>query len=262
MAGSPRGYGNRSIRGIRRQTVNLKDFYEQKYVAGEEIVRTSKVYTLAEFNGDQALKILDVGCGTGLNSEALRAMGHMVQGVDISQAAIEQYEAKGFTGKAGNLEAGLDFPDAAFDAVLFSEVVEHLTMPERVLDEINRVLKPGGKLVLSTPNSAFWVYRVGAVFGYTLSELQHPKHFQFFSIRSLRKALTAAHFRIGKVTGRNMYMIVSGAGDGLPAAVLSALGFTKEIRFRTKKPFWHLSHKSSFFNSLFADTLIVVARKE
>ncbi|MGE5537981.1 MAG: methyltransferase domain-containing protein [Gemmatimonas sp.] len=239
---------------------SIKDFYERKYTEGTEIARSSKRFTLECVPDVGALDILDVGCGSGENSAVLAAKGHRPVGIDISEEAIRRYRARGFDGFTMDLERGLDFPDCRFDLVFCSEVIEHMMFPEKLASEMARVLKPGGRLVLSTPNSAFWLYRLLAVLGYTVSELQHPKHVQFFSLRSLRAVLRQGGFDIKESFGRNMYVIVC---DMRPPfdAVLRGLGFQKETRFRTKGSFWHLSHRSRFWNALFADTLICVATR-
>lgn len=239
---------------------NIQAFYERKYTEGAELPRTSKQYAIDCVPASGRLSILDVGCGSGLNSKALAAMGHHVCGVDLSEAAIEQYRSCGFEGRTGDIESGLDYPDSTFDVVFCSEVIEHMTSPEILVSEMNRVLKPGGRLVLSTPNSAFWLYRVFGVLGYTVGELQHPKHFQFFSRRSLLKLLEGAGLKRQEVAGRNMYMVLPGAVGPLEA-ILPMLGFRREPRFRTGGYFWHLSNKSKLLNALFADTLIVVMTK-
>ena len=240
---------------------SIQAFYDRKYVEGAEVSRTSKFYTIECVPDGKSLDILDVGCGSGANSAALAAKGHRLHGVDISAAGIEKYCQRGFDGRACDIESGLDYPDAAFDVVFCSEVIEHMTSPERLVDEMTRVLKPGGLLVLSTPNSAFWLYRVLGLLGYTVSELQHPKHFQFFSRRSLLKLLTGGSLKPKQVLGRNMYLIL----PSLPAPLsrlLPWLGFRQETRFRTGGSFWHLSHKSNLLTTFFADCLIVVMEKE
>ena len=165
----------------------------------------------------------------------LAAIGHRVCGVDLSEAAIEQYRRCGFEGQAGNIEAGLNYPDDSFDVVFCSEVIEHMTSPAELLGEMKRVLKPGGQLVLSTPNSAFWLYRALGVLGYTVGELQHPKHFQYFSRRSLLRLLEGAGFTRKETLGRNMYMILPGMGP--LEQLLPALGFKREPRIPNRRPF-------------------------
>jgi 2-polyprenyl-3-methyl-5-hydroxy-6-metoxy-1,4-benzoquinol methylase len=239
---------------------SIKAFYDRKYTVGTEVARTSKQYTVDCVPTGASLEILDVGCGSGANSRALAAKGHKVHGVDLSEAAIKRYRLEGFDGRVSDIENGLEYPDAKFDIVFCSEVIEHMTSPEVLVREMNRVLKPTGRLVLSTPNSAFWLYRLFGIFGYTVSELQHPKHFQFFSRRSLLKLLENANFRPQRVMGRNMYMILPALPDGI-GRIVTLVGFRRETRFRTGGHFWHLSHRSAFFNGLLADTLIVVMEK-
>lgn len=239
---------------------DVESFYNHKYTNTAEISRSSKQFAIDCVPNGGGLRILDVGCGTGLNSAALAAKGHTVCGVDISSAAIEQYCGRGFEGQIVNLEGGIDYPDGSFDLVFCSEVIEHMTMPEVLTFEMERLLKNGGHLVISTPNSAFWVYRLLGLLGYTVSELQHQKHFQFFSRRSLSRLLTAGQLRIKERFGRNMYLILP--DPPRPVGILfAALGLKVETRFRTGKKFWHLSSKSSFLNSIFADTLILVLEK-
>jgi SAM-dependent methyltransferase len=80
----------------------------------------------------------------------------------------------------------LHFPDDSFDLIWCSEVIEHLDDPAFFRDEALRVLKPGGKLVLTTPNSAFWLYPLMRLFGQTPKSLQNPAHKQFFNLGDIR----------------------------------------------------------------------------
>jgi 2-polyprenyl-3-methyl-5-hydroxy-6-metoxy-1,4-benzoquinol methylase len=239
---------------------DLKAFYETKYQNGTEIARSSKRLALDCIPVGTPLDVLDVGCGAGVNSLVIASKGHRVRGTDISEAAIQRYRAHGFQGNVADLEQGIDEPAGSVDLVFCSEVIEHLTSPSVLVSEIIRLLRPGGLLVLSTPNSAFWLYRLLGLFGFTVSELQHPKHFQFFSKRSLLRLLEAKGLKVKKAFGRNMYAILPDP----PAPVwpiFRMLGFQRETRFRTGKSFWHLSRASTFLNGLFADTLIVVMEK-
>ena len=235
-------------------------FYEEQYREGGELSRTSKLLTIACVPEGERCRVLDVGCGTGENSQRIAAKGHTVYGVDISANAVDKYRRRGFEGRVMDVEEGLDFPDESFDLVYCSEVIEHLVAPEALAREAFRVLRTGGQLVLSTPNSAFWVYRVLGLLGWTVSDLQHPKHLQFFSRRSLRRLLRATGFVPKEEFGRNMYLILPPL-PGLLRQLPGRLGGRKEGRFRTGSYFWHFSGRSRFWNSLLADTLICVMTK-
>ena len=151
---------------------SIQAFYDRKYTQGSEIPRTSKIYTIDCVPDDTPLDILDVGCGSGSNSLALAAKGHKVRGVDISEEGIARYRSHGFDGHVVDLESGIDYADGTFDLAFCSEVIEHMTSPEILAGEMFRIIKPGGRLVLSTPNSAFWLYRALGMIGFTVSELQ------------------------------------------------------------------------------------------
>jgi SAM-dependent methyltransferase len=208
-----------------------------------------------------ASRVLDVGCGTGLNAGFLKARGHSVTGVDISPVAIERFTSQGFEGFVCDVSAqSLPVGNDTFDLVYASEVIEHCTDTETFLGELFRVLRPGGKLVLSTPNSAFWPYRILAAAGRTPSEYQHQGHVRFFSQKSLRRAVENAGFGAVNVSGRHMYLLFGSAVD--PAAVvLRKLGFEQEQRFRTGGYFWQLSRFSPKASGFWADTLFLDAAK-
>lgn len=107
-------------------------------------------------------RVLDIGCGNARDIARIAQCGGQVIGVDISSgmvtAAKQELERIGMSGIT--LQVGdatcLDFPDACFDKVLCSEVIEHIPDAGQALREMRRVLKPGGSLVLSTPNKGSW----------------------------------------------------------------------------------------------------------
>lgn len=106
-------------------------------------------------------RVLDIGCGPAVLTERLLRNGCEVWGVDISEKMVEEAKKvmtdKGFDGKfhfnTGGIER-LDFPDAYFDFVLCIGVMEYLKEGSRVLNEILRVLKDKGQLIVSVPNMA------------------------------------------------------------------------------------------------------------
>jgi 2-polyprenyl-3-methyl-5-hydroxy-6-metoxy-1,4-benzoquinol methylase len=232
------------------------------YQRGREFERTSKVFTRRLVQDHPPLRILDIGCGTGLNAEHLAAKGHTVIGADVSPVAIAKFRAKGWEGVVWDIgAAALPWGDGSFDMVFASEVIEHVADTEAFLTRAGRVLRPGGTLILSTPNSAFWAFRLLGLMGQTASEYQHPGHVRFFSRRSLAAAVESAGFTIRSFSARHMYCLCNAAiGDRL-APVLSFLGFAVEPRFATGGHFWQLSGFAARASSFWADTFIVVASK-
>ncbi len=147
----------------------LRSLYEDPtVVVASGLDRARRQLALLEPLLDQAaasrrrLRILDVGCGDGAATALLadRAHGHTVVGADWSQMALERARARGMTLVRATLDGGgLPVADRALDVVVFSEVIEHLVDTDAALDELVRVLRPGGSLLLSTPNLAAWFNR-------------------------------------------------------------------------------------------------------
>ncbi len=98
--------------------------------------------------------VLDAGCGSGRVFRYQLASGCRVVGVDIGDELRDNPNVGDRV--RGDLER-LPFAAASFDAVLASHVMEHLARPERALAEVARVLKPGGRFLLLTPNRFHYV---------------------------------------------------------------------------------------------------------
>jgi SAM-dependent methyltransferase len=103
-------------------------------------------------------RVLDIACGEGYGSAALlRAGATSLVGVDIDEVACDHARAKyGGDARVGSAEH-IPVPDGSVDLVVSFETIEHVPDPTRFLDECHRVLVPGGRLVVSTPNKD--VYR-------------------------------------------------------------------------------------------------------
>ncbi|HEY0256851.1 MAG TPA: class I SAM-dependent methyltransferase [Candidatus Methylacidiphilales bacterium] len=95
--------------------------------------------------------ILDVGCGVGQVVRSLAEAGFQAHGVEVSEANIAQ--ARQHPGQFHAYDGCvLPFPDHAVDAVGAFNVLEHVENPVALLDEMTRVLRPGGRMVISSPN--------------------------------------------------------------------------------------------------------------
>lgn len=98
-------------------------------------------------------RILDVGCGTGATTAALGRFGS-VRGLDLGLAALRHAHAHGLPVARGSADQ-LPVGDAMLDVVVALDVLEHLDDDRRALDEILRVLRPGGMLLATVPAYPF-----------------------------------------------------------------------------------------------------------
>jgi len=107
----------------------------------------------------RAGRVLDVGCGDGSLTLLVRGGRCFVAGVDRDAARLRDARRKGVAVACADLDVtALPYSDGAFGAVACLDVVEHVLDPGRLLGEIARVLRPGGVLVLTTPNIRFYPF--------------------------------------------------------------------------------------------------------
>jgi 2-polyprenyl-3-methyl-5-hydroxy-6-metoxy-1,4-benzoquinol methylase len=98
------------------------------------------------------LRLLDAGCGTGRFSAVAAGRGARVTSLDVGERLLAKVAEKCDSERVVGSVERLPFGDGSFDVVLCSEVVEHLRSPRDGVRELARVLAPGGRLVLTTPN--------------------------------------------------------------------------------------------------------------
>ncbi len=105
--------------------------------------------------------ILDVGCGDGFATAmaARRNRAHNFAGLDWSAPSLAQAAGRGVAVLRAGLDTPLPIRSESVDVVVMSEVIEHLVDTDSAVEEACRVLKPGGSLLLSTPNLAAWYNR-------------------------------------------------------------------------------------------------------
>jgi|GEM_PF-597054 len=251
---------------IKQREVSGKDkeWYEQVYSERSEAIHTYKLKMLefAVSQIDSGL-ILDIGCGTGQMSRLLTEQtSAKVIGVDLAYSGLQK--AREIVDVAQvDLSHSLPFPSNTFDAVWFTEVIEHVVSPADVLQEINRILRPGGFLFLTTPNSAFHFFRYFSLLGKVVSELQHPGHLQFFSKKSLEADVKQAGFDIDNSLGRAVYMIIpmSWRKDIIHNFPTRREGIIIEDTL-TRGPLLMWTKFTKLQASFWADTLMIVAAKK
>jgi len=153
-------------------------------------------------------RVLDVATGSGYGAQALAQAGAaLVVGLDYDPQAIG-YARQHYPGPAFVVADAhhLPFPPAAFQVVVSLETIEHLERPEAFLDEVRRVLAPGGLLILSTPQKG--VYPPG-----------NPYHVREFTVEELA-SLLQARFPEVELWFQDLWL----AASALPEATLRLRG--------------------------------------
>src|SRR5437899_2813557 len=119
-------------------------------------LRESRIRKLLRLLEDETPgRLRDVGCAGGELAALLATRGWRVQGAEAEPALVEAARSRGVEARAVDLDrAPLPWPAGAFDAVVAAEVIEHVIDTDRLLAEMARVLRPGGALVVTTPNLA------------------------------------------------------------------------------------------------------------
>jgi methionine biosynthesis protein MetW len=158
-------------------------------------------------------KVCDVAGGAGIISRWLAERGYDVSLVEFSDNAVTEAKNRGVQKIFRNQLAGvgsLPFENNYFDIIFFGDIIEHLFNPEAALQEIKRILKPNGRLILSCPNIAYWRFRwyylVDGDFRRIDVAKQQPweqEHIRFYNIKILKEFLTKLGFNFVKYAGVN-----------------------------------------------------------
>lgn len=183
-------------------------------------------------------KVLDVACGAGYGAALLSRTAREVHGVDIAADAISSATAS--YSQIGNLRfaqapcESLPFDAGVFDVVVSFETIEHIHAQAEFLDQIRRVLKPDGWLVLSSPNKAEYSdkrafsneFHVKELYRAELEALLAPRfaHRRWLAQRNVFASLIAPEQPCGEVPDTaGESLVASQTAPDTPAAALPAL---------------------------------------
>lgn len=138
-------------------------------------------------------KLLDVGCGGGRFLNRMKKRGWKVEGIDFDVQATNKVTARyGIQTHVGDLTQ-CALRANSFNVITMSQTIEHLHDPIATLHESLRILKPGGLLVMTTPN----VNSLGAnEFGAFWRGWEAPRHLHLFSVESLQQLTQRAGFEV------------------------------------------------------------------
>jgi methionine biosynthesis protein MetW len=168
---------------------------------------TEKIYQYRKGNPyviamvpNNARYVLDIGCGAGDNGEILREMGHIVDGITVSEEerAVAQKIMRYVY--VHNLETGLPKElTGKYDVIILSHVLEHLCYPQQLLKDIHGILNPAASLIIALPNLMHFRSRwqlLKGNFNYQEYGVWDYTHFRWYTCSSGKKLLEDAGFRV------------------------------------------------------------------
>ncbi|HEV7744893.1 MAG TPA: class I SAM-dependent methyltransferase [Pyrinomonadaceae bacterium] len=140
-----------------------RHFYE--LVEAHRYTKEWHIPAAADFAGARGLKVLEIGCGLGTDGAQFAEAGADYTGVDLTEAAVElarkRFELFDLAGKFQTADAeNLVFPDNSFDLVYSHGVLHHTPETARAIQEVHRVLRPGGRAVVMLYHRDSYNYRV------------------------------------------------------------------------------------------------------
>lgn len=216
------------------------EFYRQYIQRQQGDLAEDRIRKIVHALPERVDSVLDIGCGRGTLLGIIRNLRRpsRLVGVDVASDTASYMEKLGMQGYAADASAGLSFADASFDVVVCGEVIEHVVNTDRLVAEVYRVLRPGGVMILTTPNLAYAINRIVLLLGlqplFTETSLQRNMgrrwkllgqggttqgHLKIFTLGALRELIAAAGFSDVRVQG---YRFFQKGVTGLVDRILSS----------------------------------------
>lgn len=177
------------------------DIHSQMYESKNPIVRyisRKRLESISSLIDDSSKpKILEIGCGDGFVLKTLESKSAELHGIDISTKRVER--AKRFLPHAKICEAdaeNLPFEDNCFNVTVCSEVLEHLKNPQKAVEEMIRVTKKSGDMIVSVPNEFNW--HIGRLLLLRFP-LKIPDHLNKFSVKELDGMFNRRHIKLYRI---------------------------------------------------------------
>jgi 2-polyprenyl-3-methyl-5-hydroxy-6-metoxy-1,4-benzoquinol methylase len=148
--------------------------------------------------------VLELGPASGYMTEVLAGKACTVDAIELNPTDAAKAARHCRKLVTGSVEDGATWSELSgpYDVVIAADVLEHLRDPEGALAEIARRLRPGGDLLVSLPNVAYWKMRVDLLLGrfeYTDTGLLDRTHLRFFTLRTAEELFSRSGFRVAEV---------------------------------------------------------------
>jgi SAM-dependent methyltransferase len=186
-----RNYWNEHIHdlSIARHPVGSAEFFDE--LDAYRFEKLNYLPSLVDFGAYTGKKLLEIGCGAGIDLVRFAGGGALTAGVDLSQTAIDLAK-KNFARKKlrGTLQImdgeRLDFPENSFDVVYAHGVIQYTADPARMIAEMHRVLKPGGEAIAMLYNRRSWLNALSKL---TKVDLEHEDApaFRTFTLKEAQR---------------------------------------------------------------------------
>ena len=188
----------------------LKDYYEAYWAVGKQTYSGSNQGYAPNLRRWMARElkdlppeapVLEVGCGDGAFTTDLAEYSNAVTAIDLSAGQIKENTARfpGINFLQHDVSARLPFADGAFEVVWCSEVLEHLFDPGFALQEMQRVLRPGGRLLVTVPYHGGLKNVLIALFKWNEHFTPSNPHIRFFTGHTLTRLAQKAGFHAVRI---------------------------------------------------------------
>jgi 2-polyprenyl-3-methyl-5-hydroxy-6-metoxy-1,4-benzoquinol methylase len=173
--------------------------------------------------------LLDIGCSDGVWGQEWQRRGWKVSGIDVNPDQVKVAQKNGIDAHVCDLNRDtIPFQDNQFDLIFAGEVIEHLVDTDGFIADVRRVCKPGGRLLLTTPNLASFENRLRLVLGiypnWLNYNLQGSGHVRGYTPRVLKRQLAEHGFRVTRHLGNWVPFIPQRYTDDVKMPFLSFTG--------------------------------------
>ena len=197
-----RNYWNENIHDFKlaKHPVGTRGFFDD--LAEYHFEKLNYLLKVVDSVAYRNKKVLEIGCGLGIDLVKFAENGAIVIGIDIAGKSIElakkNFEVHGLKGSFEVMDAGdMKFEDNSFDVVFAQGMLQYAPNPEKTIAEVHRVLKQGGVFIFTVYNRHSWLNLLSKVSGVELEHVHAPvyRKYSFKEIKHMLKDFSEVELR-------------------------------------------------------------------